>query len=120
MRAAVVDSPRTVFRIKAEFDRLPNVPVGSGVVCPKNDGTEIWAYANYKDGRSVTVALALTGCELVRNGSLTRSALGIPQWDPQHNGLRLADELERLTALPAHLTGIVARSEGVRPAPRLR
>lgn len=64
---------RTLLR---DFDKLPRQP--AIVNCPSDDGSQILALLAYPNGRRVAVSVGLTGCEIVTNGSVSRTAAGTP------------------------------------------
>jgi hypothetical protein len=76
------------------FDRLPQPPPGP-VACPADNGSQIVALVAYPAGQRVTISVDLTGCAIVTNGSLSRSAAGVGT--PRPYGPQLLAELGRLT-----------------------
>ena len=93
VRSTLHDIPSLVSRMAREFDRLP---AWSGALwCPADDGSEIIVLLAYPDRHAVTIGVGLTGCAVVTNGSLGRTAFG---WgSPREFGPQLLAELERLT-----------------------
>jgi hypothetical protein len=63
-----------VRRLVSELDRLPAL-TGS-VACPFDDGSEIVALLVYPHGRHATISVGLTGCAVVTNGRVHRTAAG--------------------------------------------
>jgi len=90
-----------VRELVSQFDRLP--PLRGAVACPADDGSQIVALLAYPSGHRVTISVGLTGCELVTNGSVHRTALGMGS--PPAFGPQLVTQLERLV------------SAGARPGP---
>ncbi len=95
VRSRLVSSRAVVRRLVDEFDRLPPPPAGA-VACPDDDGSQIVALVSYPAGQQVTIAVGLTGCALVTNGSVHRTAAGIGS--PPTFGPQLVAQLERLVA----------------------
>ncbi len=95
-RSVFVSGPGEIARLVSDFNRLPLFP-RRGVNCPFDDGTEVVAHLRYTGGRTVEIAVSLTGCGLVSNGTLTRSVSGFGGGHPYGPALRVA--LERLTGL---------------------
>ena len=58
-----------------ELDRLPAFPAGP-VNCPNDNGSQILALIAYP-GHALTISVDLTGCRLVTNGSVGRTAAGM-------------------------------------------
>jgi hypothetical protein len=92
----VLESRSLVQQLVSEFDRLPS-PTGA-VACPADDLSQILAVLAYPARHQVTITVGLTGCALVTNGSVHRSAAGIGS--PRPFGPQLVAQLERL--VPAH------------------
>lgn len=68
-----VSSDVTVARLRSQLDALP--AQGNGVVhCPMDDGSEILAIFAYAHTQPDPVEIGLSGCLLVSNGHLTRTA----------------------------------------------
>jgi hypothetical protein len=87
-------SRRLVAKLVREFDKLPSF--GAGVIaCPADDASQIVVRLAYRARHAVTVAVGLTGCARVTNGSVVRTAFGFGS--PRHFGPQLLAELERLT-----------------------
>ncbi len=72
-------APNVVGELVNEFDHLAQLPPGA-ISCPNDDGSQIIALLAYPGGRSVTISVGLTGCEVVTSGSVQRSAgaIGAP------------------------------------------
>jgi len=84
--------PAVVRGIVTGFDRLPQMP--RGIFCPMDDGSQILVFLAYRGGRELTIRVALTGCRIVTNGSVGRTAAGFgaaPAAGPQ-----LIKQLEQL------------------------
>ncbi len=95
VRSRVLRAPSLVRELLGVFDRLPSP--GSGVFhCPQDDASQIIAMLGYPRGRTVTISVELTGCQLVTNGSVRRIAAGIGS--PRPFGPRLVGQLKRLVA----------------------
>ncbi len=95
VRSRLLRAPSLVRELLGEFNRLPSP--GSGVFhCPQDDASQIVAALGYPSGREVTISVELTGCRLVTNGSVRRSAAAIGA--PRPFGPRLVGQLERLVA----------------------
>ena len=77
-----------------ELDRLPAFPAGP-VNCPNDNGSQILALIAYP-GHALTISVDLTGCRLVTNGSVGRTAAGMGS--PAAFGPQLVAQLERLVA----------------------
>lgn len=92
----LIESRRLVQQLVSEFDRLPSLT--GAVACPADDGSQILAALAYPAGHQVTITTGLTGCDLVTNGSVHRSAAGIGS--PRPFGPQLVAQLQRL--VPAH------------------
>jgi hypothetical protein len=58
-----------------QFNELPPFPPGA-FACPADDGSQIVGLLAYPNGKRVTVAFELTGCQGVRNGDVVRLANG--------------------------------------------
>lgn len=93
-RSTLLTTPSLLKRLVAEFDRLPRPPLN--VNCPEEVGSEVVAHLSYHDGRRVTIRVGLTGCVLVSNGHLLRSASGFAT--PNPSGPELLAELGRLVS----------------------
>jgi hypothetical protein len=81
-----------VRQLVAEFNRLPSLR--GAVACPNDDGSEIVAWLAYPGGHQVPVSVGLTGCALVTNGSVHRTAAGFGT--PRAFGPQLLTSLEQL------------------------
>jgi len=97
VHSRLVTDPVLLGELTEQFNGLPAFPPGP-VSCPIDDGSQILALLVYADGRNVTIASDLTGCQLVTNGDLIRTAAGFGA-APQA-GERLLHELERLDGDP--------------------
>jgi hypothetical protein len=73
-RARLVTSGARIGSLTAEFDSLPKL--GRGILCPLDDGSEIVATFRYPRARADVVDVGLTGCRVVSNGRLSRTATG--------------------------------------------
>lgn len=93
----LVRAPGLVAVLVADFDRLLAGSPGA-VACPADDGSQILALLAYPGGRTVTISAGLTGCALVTNGSVHRTAAGFGS--PPAYGPQLVAELERLVHAP--------------------
>jgi hypothetical protein len=95
----LLESRRLVRPLVREFDRLP--ALSGPVACPNDNGSQIVVLLSYPDGRQVSISVGLTGCALVSNGSVHRSAAGFGT--PPPFGPRLVAQLEHLAgAGPRH------------------
>lgn len=88
----LLESRRLVQQLVSEFDRLPSLT--GAVACPADDLSQVLAVLTYPAGHQVTITVGLTGCALVTNGSVHRSAAGIGS--PRPFGPQLVAQLERL------------------------
>jgi hypothetical protein len=61
-------------QLVAALDALPAAPRGP-TACPADDGSQILVIASYRDRPTETVNVGLTGCQVVRRGSVVRWAL---------------------------------------------
>jgi hypothetical protein len=107
-RSVVLTAPRLVRDLVRKFDALP-AQTGT-VACPVDEGSQIVARLGYRDGHVVRIAVGLTGCETVTNGSSYRTAARIGT--PPTLGPRLIAQLLRLTARDAP---VQAGSQALRP-----
>jgi hypothetical protein len=100
MSAGLVTSPKQVATLIAEFDSLKQLP--GTVSCPSDNGSQVLALIAYPHRHHVTISVGLSGCSLVRNGDITRTAANFAGHNPQ--GPRLAEQLKRLArgAAAAH------------------
>ncbi len=94
-------NPGIVRELVSKFDRLPSL--SGAVACPNDDLSQILAVPAYPGGRQVTVSVGLTGCELVSNGSVYRTAAGLGS--PPGFGPQLVAQLEQLVG-PAPAAGL--------------
>jgi hypothetical protein len=69
----LVQAQPTVTSLAAEINGLPAPPSGP-LSCPADDGSEVLAFFRYASGSDNPVSVALTGCRLVSNGAITRTA----------------------------------------------
>jgi len=81
-----------VQQVVTEFDRLPSLR--GAVACPADDGSQILALLAYPDGHHVSISVGLSGCALVTNGSVRRTAAGLGT--PRAFGPQLLALLEQL------------------------
>ena len=95
VRSVIRGAPRLVRELMREFDRLPVQGPGA-IACPSDDGSQIVAVLAYPGSRVVKIAVHLTGCKQVTNGSVDRLAAGLGT--PPAFGPQLVAQLERLTA----------------------
>lgn len=79
-------------RLVSEFDRLPSLH--GAVACPNDEGSQIRALLGYPGAHRVSITVGLSGCALVTNGSVHRSAAGFGV--PPAFGRQLVDELKQL------------------------
>jgi hypothetical protein len=63
-----------VARLVRELDTLPAISPGPPIPCSSDDASQIVALLGYPNGRRVTIAIGLTGCTFVTNGSVSRLA----------------------------------------------
>jgi hypothetical protein len=87
-----ITNHRTIDRLVRRFDALKRMP--RGVFCPADDGSQVLATLFYA-GHQVTISTRLTGCQLVSNGEIERTAADFKNRNPA--GPKLVSELERLT-----------------------
>jgi hypothetical protein len=86
---ALVTSPSTVGALVGDLDALKSL---SGTVfCPADNGAEVDMILTYHDGHGVFIRVGLTGCALVSNGSVNRTAATTAA------GHRLLSQIEQLT-----------------------
>ena len=71
----LLDSRTIVDQLVTELDRLP--ALRGAVACPADDGSQILALLAYPGGHQVSISVGLTGCALVTNGSVHRTAAGL-------------------------------------------
>ncbi len=93
VHSRLVSGRAIITRLVGQFNQLPPFPPGA-FACPSDDGTQILALLAYPNGKQVTIAVSLTGCEGVTNGDVDRVANGYgshPRVGPD-----LLSELERL------------------------
>ena len=91
----LLESRSLVHQLVSEFDRLPSL--SGAVACPNDDLSQILAVLAYPAGRQVTITVGLTGCTLVTNGTVHRTAAGIGS--PPAFGPQLLAQLEHLVAV---------------------
>ena len=94
VRAKLVSDRARRESLVRQFNRLRQFP-REPIACPMDDGSQILALLGYVNGRRVGIAVALTGCEGVTNGDLTRTAAAFG--GPPELGQRLLALLKRLT-----------------------
>lgn len=94
VRSRLLSDPTLLTQLVVEFNELPPFPPGA-FACPADDGSQIVALLAYSNGRQVTIAAELTGCQGVTNGDVVRIANGYG--DHPRLGPRLLTELKRLT-----------------------
>jgi hypothetical protein len=82
-------------QLVTEFDRLPSMQ--GAVACPSDDGSQILALLAYPGGHQVSISVGLTGCALVTNGSVHRTAAGFGT--PRTFGPQLLAALEHLVGV---------------------
>jgi hypothetical protein len=87
--SALIRNRRLVGELVSEFDALPSLRPGV-FACPDDDGSEIIVLLAYPDGHEVTISASVTGCSVVSNGDVARSA------DYGPPGPHLMAQLERL------------------------
>ncbi len=88
--SALIHNRKVVGELVSEFDALPSLRPGA-YACPDDDGSEIVALLAYPDGHEVTISASVTGCSVVSNGDVTRTA------DDGPPGLALMAQLEHLS-----------------------
>ncbi|MDQ2897832.1 MAG: hypothetical protein M3Y09_19730, partial [Actinomycetota bacterium] len=88
----LLDDPALVRRLVSEFDRLPSL-LGA-VACPSDDLSQIGALLAYPGGHEGRSSVGLTGCDLVTNGTVRRTAAGLGS--PRAFGPQLVTQLEQL------------------------
>ena len=88
--SAFIRNRRVMVELVSEFDALPSLRPGV-FACPDDDGSEIIALLAYPDGHEVTISASVTGCSVVSNGDVARSA------DYGPPGPHLMAQLERLS-----------------------
>ena len=71
-RARTVTGASELGRLTHEFDMLPKAP--KLIYCPMDDGSAILATFSYTDAPPNPVSVGLTGCQIVTNGHVTRTA----------------------------------------------
>jgi hypothetical protein len=87
-----LDDRTIVHQLVSEFDRLPSLH--GAVACPADDGSQILALLAYPYGHRVSISVGLTGCALVTNGSVHRTAAGLGT--PRAFGPQLLASLKQL------------------------
>lgn len=87
--SALIRNWRVVGELVSEFDALPALRPGA-FACPDDDGSQIIALLAYPEGHEVTISASVTGCSVVSNGDVARSAAYGPP------GPRLMAQLEHL------------------------
>jgi hypothetical protein len=71
-RERIVDSPAALAWLVSNFDALPPAPRLTS--CPMDDGTADLAVFSYSGSPLNPVTVGLTGCRIVTNGRVTRTA----------------------------------------------
>lgn len=71
----VVRGGRLVSGLVGELDTLRPLPKGV-ISCPEDDGSQMLALLAYPSRQVVTISAGLTGCRIVTNGSVVRTASG--------------------------------------------
>ena len=90
LATSLIRSGRVVNQLVRELDALP--PPRPGIfACPDDDGSQILALLAYPAGHEVTISASVTGCSVLSNGDVTRTASDGPP------GPRLMAQLERLS-----------------------
>jgi hypothetical protein len=85
----VLRNRRLIARLTNEFDRLP--VLHGPVACPVDDASAIVLHLVYRHRHSERVTVGLSGCALVTNGHLSRTAMRPPA------GPKLLRQLEALS-----------------------
>jgi hypothetical protein len=91
----LLDSRTIVDQLVTELDRLP--ALRGAVACPADDGSQILALLAYPGGHQVSISVGLTGCALVTNGSVHRTAAGLGT--PRAFGPQLLASLKQLVGI---------------------
>lgn len=73
VRSRVLARRAIVRALGHQLDRLHRLPKGA-VSCPLDDGSEVAVIFRYPRGRDDPVTVELTGCQVVTNGHLIRTA----------------------------------------------
>lgn len=94
IRSRLLRSSRDVSGLVGELDALQSLPRGV-INCPDDDGSQILALLAYPNRHVVTISVGLTGCRIVTNGSVVRTAVGVGS-PPPGDGQQLVSQLERL------------------------
>jgi hypothetical protein len=90
--ARLLRSRRLVEHLVEEFNALPAAPMRLG--CRVDLGSKIVLHVSYPSGHELTLRVHLSGCLLVSNGELTRSASSTGTASP--DGPALLTQLGRL------------------------
>jgi hypothetical protein len=69
----LVSAPAELAQLTREFNALHRQPPIT-FHCPMDDGSEILAIFRYVDAPPDPISVGLTGCQIVSNGHLTRTA----------------------------------------------
>jgi hypothetical protein len=72
LRQRLIHSQRTIGRITRAFNRLSEPP--RGILCVRDDGTEMLVVFGYPNGSAERVVVKLSGCPFTMNGRSTRWA----------------------------------------------
>jgi len=102
----LLESRTIVHQLVTEFDRLPSL--NRAVACPNDDGSQILAMLAYPGGHQVMISVGLTGCALVTNGSVHRTAAGLGT--PRAFGPQLLTSLKQLLGAHQQSTAATAHA----------
>lgn len=106
----LVRGSRLVSGLAGELDALQPLPRGV-LNCPEDDGSQIVALLAYPGRHVVTIGVGLTGCRVVANGSVTRTALSFRS-PPAAFSLQLVPQLERLVPNGSNRSSSVGAGQG--------
>lgn len=109
IRSRLVRQGHLVTELLGEFDALPRLPRGV-INCPEDDRSQIVALLAYPGGHELTISVGLSGCGVVTNGGLLRTALGFGSPPSTPLGPDLLAKLEGLTG------GATSRQRATVPA----
>lgn len=76
LRSARIVKATKVRALVREMNSLPNLQ--RGTKCPKDDGAAILVRGTRNNGKTVKVKVGLSGCQIVTNGVVTRTASASP------------------------------------------
>jgi hypothetical protein len=93
VRSRLLTQPALIRDLVRRFDGLPRGPRGP-IACPADDGSQILALLVYPRGREVRISVGETGCNMVTNGTVHRTASGFGRHPSR--GPRLLARLKRL------------------------